>query len=232
MLTGTAMPSGLTASQIVNSEILLTLQLDQRTDVWLPNTRTDPDLRLALARRVRSLQVEPNGWNEVVQQALLNSFNWFSSAGSADLTLRVPSQPQYSISSPETIEVSVPGLIVASGLNRLSTPASFVVFASGGSVSLEGSIFDSEATADGLSVRARDLRSAHTLTLRITLAGDSFLPAVGQLGEATSAVLQGIFSAQTGRRGWNALMQPVLDSSLVSRPDERSVELQIPQAAG
>ena len=78
----------------------------------------------------------------------------------------------------------------------------------------------------------RHFPAAQQHTLRIRLSGDVFVAAVGIEPEATRMVLRGISSSQDEPHGWNALVLPSLDPMYVSRPDERTFEVQLPQAAG
>ena len=129
----------------------------------------------------------------------------------------------YAPRSPETIVLSLPADAVRSG--QPLTVGRFVVSVDAGSVSMSGALLSGGA-------EEADVRSLTSHTLSIVLQGGAWLPTVGLDGEATTALIAGLRSAQGEPGGWNAAVQPLLTSAELSRLDDSTVELTIPQRAG
>ena len=205
-------------------------------DGWLDAVGSDSAATTALLQALRSDQEEDYGWNAIVLPSLTDadvSVDGYgadgdgSGGGGGVVTVRLPMLcagcAGYEISSPETIRLTVPAAalladapIVASG--------SIVVNASGGTLDFAGELSAGATEAELTDVTPR--------ALRLVLSGDQW---EGRLGQAsfgpTLELLGGLRARGAEASGWASIVQRSLGASAVSRVDDETVELIIPQAA-
>ena len=188
-----------------------------------------------MRQALRSDQEEDYGWNAIVLPSLTDAdvsvdgygADGDGSGGGGVVTVRLPMLcagcAGYEISSPETIRLTVPAAalladapIVASG--------SIVVNASGGTLDFAGELSAGATEAELTDVTPR--------ALRLVLSGDQW---EGRLGQAsfgpTLELLGGLRARGAEASGWASIVQRSLGASAVSRVDDETVELIIPQAA-
>ena len=120
------------------------------------------------------------------------------------LTLTVPPLPAYSIASPETVVITVPGPALLQHHSTLPALGSFVVLATPGSASLGGSLLHKNATT-----RLEPPRVGGK-TLEVRLLADSWVSTLSSDGALRRKVVEGMRSAQSELVGWNALVDAEL----------------------
>ena len=184
---------------------------------------------------VRSAQNEPDGFNNRILPRL-GADRVTMSLDRRTVTIRIPAEPSYRVSRPETITVTLPRgdpsrdsslwtvlydkPLVARPTIRLNPPA--------GSAVLSG-----EPLADGVDELWISLR--RPIAFDIHLSGDTWAADVGEedygLG-GTSALLGGISAASdddSGRRktGFDEVIKPTLSSANVARLSDTRVRITI-----
>ena len=149
------------------------------------------------------------------------------------LTVDIPHEVGYDSLAPEEISISLPGSVLTSGQRTLVLP-SFTIRAEGGAARLSGSLLVHNTEAA--------LRSAQELTLEITLDRDRWRDDLNVGVDGVAAVRQllkllrvapryrgGWLLDDPERSGWQAVVQPMLSPALVTRRDERSLVIRVPQ---
>ena len=195
-------------------------------DDWEQSVGTAGELTTALLLAgLRSAQAEATGWNAVVQPALSHAH--LSAPRNGSVTVRLPqlcaSCAGYEISSPETIQLTIPAEAL---LSRTPIPlaTTLVVNASAGSLQLGGSLAANATEAD--------LRDAMPRELELRLSGDVWQPRLGQRGYGpTDELLAGLVPTDAQPGGWAAVVQPRLSPSSLRRLDDHTVRLTLPQLA-
>jgi hypothetical protein len=121
-----------------------------------------------------------------------------SSALETTISINFDPAAAYQISEPETIEIRIPGELLASRQTILASPPFVIQVAGAEGLVAYGSMID------GGSVDEAAMQSGALQNVTIELVGDTF-------GASPSAgVLQGLVSAQNEPYGWGALMRPSL----------------------
>ena len=149
------------------------------------------------------------------------------------LTVDIPHEVGYDSLAPEEISISLPGSVLASGQRTLVLP-SFTITAERGEAQLSGSLLVHNTEAA--------LRSDQEHTLEITLSGDRWRDNLNVGVEGVAAVRQLLSLLRVApryrggwqldnpeRSGWQTVVQPVLSPSLVTRRDERTLTIRVPQ---
>ena len=135
---------------------------------------------MQLIRGLTSAQSEPNGWNAVVQAGLQPSDVRYVSA--SEVQVHIPQFPQYDITRPETIVLTIPAACMRNNPTDIQNAASFELHAARGEAELSGSVLGAISEAElrsGLSdaALARGLSAENaTLALEISLVHDTFTP--------------------------------------------------------
>ena len=173
-------------------------------DSFADGVGVEPAASAALAQGLQSLQMEPHGWNLVVQPALIATNTSIVRVSEREVRLQLPPQPAYSIAEPETIVFTLPAATISSKQRLVAAPAKgIIVRPAPSAVTLGGSL---HPTAEEAS-----LRQLWGTTLTISLLDDAFLPGVALPGAASADLLKGIQSAQNeSSHGWNAIVRPAL----------------------
>ena len=204
----------------------LSLAITLEGDAWAPGVGGDTEATRALLAGIASAQDGAAGWNAVVQPAL-SPANVTVANGTLHLAL-----PQlclecldFSIEAPEAVSVVVPAEAVLSQ-SIIYASGTLVVNASAGVVRLVGE------GASASEAREAELAGPEDLTLTLELADDYWHPDIGdETFEATAALLSGIVSVQDEEGGWNAVVQPGLRHHHLTRVDDATLRLALPQFA-
>ena len=155
-----------------HSELVVTLT----GDTWLPRIAIDD--RLAFEFIGSSSGVGGGtalGWDATVRPYL--TVNNLRLESERRLLVSVPQFSAYSISSPETVLVMLPGAVLSSG-RTIATDVPMLILADGGSVAVQ--LEHSYTAPDGgLSVH-EDVITEETTTVMLFLDGDSWAEALGE----------------------------------------------------
>ena len=174
---------------------------------------------------LRSPSSQQDGWNAVMHSGARVARTHVTMAIVSNTTATIAfgwdAFADYAPRTPETVQLTVPGSAVASGV-PLSL-GSFVVTVAAGSATLSGSL-------DATPTEAA-LRSTESQTLRLTLQGDTWSPTVGLEGDATNALLSSLSSAQSEAAAWLEVVKPGLSSTDLERLDAHTLVLTVPQRA-
>ena len=224
---GTAYVSGGFLSNLSTSVLAAypqTLRLTLADESWSNLLMSgDEATATTLLGGLRSEQSETNGFNSAVVPLLNITALTVTDAQHAELTLPVASG--YALEQPETLLWVLPGESVRSGTSISASP-SFVVLPAAASASL------SSPGLEAAGVDENIFASATRPTVRITIAGDTFHPSVGNATDTddrTSAVLRSVFALQSEQFGFNAAVQPLLTRASLVRLSDTTVEITIPQ---
>ena len=136
--------------------------------------------------------------------------------------------PLYSVSAPETVYVTLPATAVSSAAPvRVSPP--LVLLAERRDAFFGGHLHASSEEAT--------VRSAEATNLTVVLEDDIWEPIVGQphLGPTElalhEAIVRGLVSSQSEPHGWASVVRHLLRPTDVHRVDDRTMLVDIPQAA-
>ena len=163
-----------------------------------------------------SQQDEPEGWNSIVR-GRGDEERYLRRLSDTQLQLTVPQYAQYSISSPETLDIRLPGYLVSAKAN-LSSPNLLVIQPRPGRASISGGTLPDLATETAL-------REGATL-IEISILGDTFVDGVN----ASRDVLDSLLSQQDEAQGWNSQVRPALRASgSVSHLSERRILVSVPR---
>ena len=215
------------------SSVKLTLVITLHGAAWGPYTQAEDQgvgPTTDLLNGLRSAQSEEFGFNNVVQPRLAPRHVTKSDDG-LSVIITFPSIPEYRISRPETITVTIPGgdpsrneqLWTMLYPTPLVARPVFMINPTPGIAILSG---------DPLlaGVDERWLSSGRPIEFVITLQGDIWLPDVDQedfgLG-STSALLSGITSLQSSASGFNAVIKPTLSAANLERLSDTEVRVRI-----
>ena len=124
----------------------------------------------------------------------------------------------YAPRAPETVVFSLPGEALRSGVPLVV--GQLLITVDAGSVSMSSPLI--------VEAVETDLRSLDTHTIELTLTDDTWVPSIGLDGPASTALVNGLSSAQQEARGFNAIVRPSID---LVRVDASTVRLTIPQRA-
>ena len=180
----------------------------------------------AFSQLRQSLRVSEHEWygfNRVVNPTLEHPL-WRLSNGSTLITLTIPQVPEYDITAPESLRLSIPPEALASRQRVLATGAVRIDPTRG-----VAELWHQSGLLRNCSESA--IASATPLTVHVRLRGDEFVPSVGANSEATSALLAGFTSAQHGATGWNAVVLAGLDFRRLTRVSSTELAIDLRQHA-
>ena len=141
------------------------LDIELRENTWAPAVGNDKWASKALLASLVSQQSEAYGWNQVVRRYLQERY--LKRQSDHLLTLTLPQYGIYEITSPETLDVVLPGNLVSSGAN-VTSPSLVVIRPRAGRAIVSGGSLAKFA-------RAIDVATAPS-TIDVELLGDSFRP--------------------------------------------------------
>ena len=196
----------------------------------------------------------PKGWHAVVQPLLTP--HHVSRSSAQTVTIRVPQVRAFSIDEPELLHVTVPAAAVLSGRPVVATPP-IRLLATNGTVMVRGSLLANPTekamqdadVAPTLRLEVLSDKWARGVGVAPTNAsanGGDDSSAGTEAGKATeemsflqryaddvasAELLRGFVSAQNEPFGWNAAVQPLLTPRHLSRPDDQTLVLTIPELA-
>ena len=177
----------------------------------------DNAITTALINGIDSAQAGANGWDAVVKTRL--TFNEVTRNSNTKVTITLPAFASYDITADETITVTVPATAVASPGAITATPTFNIIAAS---AALTGTVTpaatETEVVAGGK-------------TLIITLTNDTWDPTVGADNAITTALINGIDSAQGEAAGWDAVVKAGLTFNEVTRTSATVVTITLPAFA-
>ena len=164
----------------------------------------------------RHVQAHPS-WDAVVKAGL--TFNEVVRTSNTVVTVTLPAFATYNVTADETIEVTVPATAVTGGGAITATPTFDVTTAS---AALTGTLVPSVIEGDIV---------AGAETLIITLTGDTWDSTVGGNNAITTALINGIDSAQAEGTGWDAVVKAGLTFNEVVRTSNTVVTVTLPAFA-
>ena len=121
-----------------------------------------------LIRGLQSEQNEPYGWNNIVQNGLRSDDITLIDPGL--LYVRIPQFPDYDLTQPETIVLTIPAGAMRNNANDIAAAASFEVLATRGRAVLSGTLLE-DVSED--FIRQGRTASHSNITLEITLQHDT-----------------------------------------------------------
>ena len=252
-LTGTVRSEALRANANERGAEPSTLQLTLAGDRWSEKLTDEldedrggsdtggPTLR-SLLSGLRAAASPAAGWNErlhgdagpmraAVRARLADNYSLVLDFQSAAFATYLPR-------APETISLSLPAEAVQSAVAYPPTPAlgGFIVSVDAGAAKLSLRL-GAHTTPVG-ATDERFFRSAegHTLSIELT-GGDTWRPGVGLGGALSMGLLDGFSSSFTSHpwdepsRGWHDAVLPTLTSDDLTRVNDFTVELRLPQRA-
>ena len=178
----------------------------------LGTTQLIPDGRQQLIASLTSDQSELNGFNNVLQPAIVAAD--FVLTGRTAVAITVPPVPLYEITTPETLRLHIPAGAISTLLNS-PVVGSVIVNASAGTASVAGGLVDAGSEAS--------IRSS-LATLDVRLKDDSWTPETllrewgGDEYLLPDAALEFSSDAAEGN-GWNAMMSSRLSGGLGMRAE-------------
>ena len=215
-------PSAALSGSLVTSadetEILVageTLIITLTNDTWDPTVGADNAITTALINGIDSAGVEAAGWDAVVKAGL--TFSDVARTSDTVVTITLGAEPTYLITADETITVTVPATAVVGGDAIVATPTFDITDIA--QADLSGTLVP--LTVDGQIVIGGE-------TLIITLVGDNWDATVGADNAITTALINGIDSAQAEALGWDALVKAGLTFSDVTRTSNTVVTITLP----
>ena len=210
-LSGTLVPSAVEADIVAGGQTLI---ISLNGDTWDPTVGADNAITTALINGIDSAQAEATGWDAVVKAGL--TFNNVVRTSDTVVTITLPVFATYDVIADETITVTVPATAVASGQAILAGPTFQVLPPT---AALSGSLVPSVGKADIV---------AGGQTLIISLNGDTWDPTVGADNAITTALINGIDSAQAEATGWDAVVKAGLTFNNVVRTSDTVVTITLP----
>ena len=160
------------------------------------------------------------GWN--AQVAGLDAAGQITRTGPQELRLRLPPLPAYSITEPETVDVTLPSSALVARQPLLA--GSFVVLADPGFCDVSGSL---------MTAGAEDVLQTRQTELVLTLRHDTWLrsivddPAVAaELFLGTSGLGGGLVNGLDN--GWNTRVRPILTQDMLRLESDTVLVLTIP----
>ena len=137
----------------------------------------------------------------------------------ATLHLRLRALPQYYVSAPETLDVTLPATALRSDAPlRLSAPLALLVNSTNGRPSLSGSLLRRASLVE-TSVQLEHL------VLRVTLADDLWRDPITE--PMALEIASSISAAPDSARGWQAVVQPALTLSNISRVNDTVLDVAV-----
>ncbi|MCH7585702.1 MAG: DNRLRE domain-containing protein, partial [Acidobacteria bacterium] len=188
-----------------------TLIITLSNDTWNPTVGADNAITTALINGIDSAGAEAAGWDAVVKAGL--TFSDVTRTSDTVVTITLPAFGSYDITVDETITVTVPATAVTSGGAIDAAPTFDILFAQ---AALSGSLVTS---ADETEI----LTGGETLI--ITLSNDTWDATVGADNAITTALINGIDSAQAEAAGWDAVVKAGFTFSDVTRTSSTVVTI-------
>ena len=180
-------------------------------ETWVAAGPTFDAVRQDIIDGLDSAQSEATGWNNEVRDK--QGVAGVVRTSNTVVTITLDAQAAYEITANETITVTVPATAVTGGSPITATPTFDV---SAGSAVVSGTITPSATEADV---------AAGGKTIVITLTNDTWGATVGEDNAITTALINGIDSAQSEATGWDALVKANLDFNDVTRTSDTVVTI-------
>ena len=180
-------------------------------ETWVAAGPTFDAVRQDIIDGLDSAQSEATGWNNEVRDK--QGVAGVVRTSNTVVTITLDAQAAYEITANETITVTVPATAVTGGSPITATPTFDV---SAGSAVVSGTITPSATEADV---------AAGGKTIVITLTNDTWGATVGEDNAITTALINGIDSAQSEATGWDALVKANLDFNDVTRTRDTVVTI-------
>ena len=207
-LTGT-LSDGATEPQIVAGAETLVVTLTG--DTWDATIGANNSKTTDLINGIDSGGSEGTGWDAVVKANL--DYNDVARTSDTVVTITLGAEATYDIAANETITVTVPATAVA-GTDAIVATPTFDIVAS--SAALTGTLSDG-------ATEAQIVAGAETLI--VTLTGDTWDATIGADNSKTTALINGIDSAQAEGTGWDAVVKANLDYNDVVRTSDTVVTI-------
>ena len=207
-LTGT-LSDGATEDQIVAGGETLIITLTN--DTWDATIGASNSKTTDLINGLDSAQAEATGWDAVVKANL--DFGDVTRTSNTVVTITLGAEATYDVTASETITVTVPATAVAGTGAIVATPT-FTVLPR--TAALTGTLSDG-ATEDQIVAGGE--------TLIITLTNDTWDATIGADNSKTTALINGIDSAQSEAAGWDAVVKANLDYNDVVRTSDTVVTI-------
>jgi uncharacterized repeat protein (TIGR01451 family) len=215
-LTGTVTDDSETEIRTGGSTIILTLT----DDTWDATVGANNAITTALIDGIDSAQAEAAGWDAVAKAGLTDA-NVVRTSNTV-VTITLPAFGGYDITATETITATVPATaLVQSGADIAAAPT-FDVTVSAGTVALTGTVTDDSEL---------DIRAGGS-TIILTLTDDTWDATVGANNAITTALINGIDSAQAEGSGWDAVVKAGLTDANVVRTSDTVVTITLPAFGG
>ena len=216
--TPAAVLTGSLADNAIESEIVAgteTLVITLTNDTWHANIGSTSTETTALINGIDSAQGETLGWNLVVKAGLNDTHVVRTSDTVATITL--PAFSTYNITANETISVLVPAAALVTSGSDVGATTNFNVLYQ--SATLSGTLSDNAVETE--------LRSSGQ-TLVITLVNDTWHANIGSASAETTALINGLDSAQGETTGWNTVVQAGLNDTHVVRTSATVATITLP----
>ena len=217
-VTGT-IGNGGTEQEVREGDETIIITLSGTT--WITNTEGLFNAqRQAIIDGIDSAQSEAAGWDVQVKAAL--DVSTVVRTSNTVVTITLTSRPLYSITSTETITVTVPAAAMDYGAALVGSPT-FNVTNTSTTAALTGTLSDGageQEIVDGAQ------------TAIITLTGVTWVAAGATFNAQRQAIIDGFDSAGVEAGGWNNQVRDVLDVSAVVRTSDTVVTVSVTGSAG
>ena len=184
------------------------------------NVGADNAITQALIDGIDADGAEGTGWDAAARPAI--DYTNVVRTSDTVVTITLPAVGSYNISADETVTVTVPASAVQ-GPNPVVATPTFDLVAAAISAAVTGtitsSVLESEVVTGGK-------------TIIVTLTNETWDAAIGQDNSQTTALINGIDSAQSESNGWDVTVNAALDFNDVDRTIDTVVTVTMPAVAG
>ena len=203
---GTAISSTTEAGILAGGK---TITITLANETWVAAGPAFDAVRQDIINGLDSAQAEVTGWNAEVRDKQ-GVADVVRTSGTV-VTITLDAQAAYEITANETITVTVPATAVTGASPIVAIPT-FDVGAASAAVSgtITPSVTEAEIVAGGK-------------TILVTLTNDTWDAIVGQDNAITTALINGIDSAQSEATGWDVVVKANLDFNDVTRTSDTVV---------
>ena len=215
-----------------NRTIGLILEVHLTADTFQDYIGVDAGPTLELLRGLKSVGGEEFGWNAIVRRG------WYpihaQRISGVQLNIRIPFFPDYEITVPETILMTVPASSVTSNQSIVASP--FIrIPASAGAAEVSGPLVNSSSE--------ERLRDGDRVDFNLTVHNETWAPGVGESDTYENRLLSetlirgitpvGRWAAEVN--GWYHIVRPALLAMQplpLTRADDYTIQFTVPRALG
>ncbi len=186
-------------------------------DVWVAAGLTFDAERLGILQGLDSAQAEAAGWDAAVIPGM--SVTNVVRTSSTVVTVSFPARSSYNITATETITATIPATALANTSSAVVATPTFTVATLSASAAISGTI-TSSATEQNIRDGGK--------TLLITVTGVTWLSAGVDFDAIRQDIIDGLDSAQSETRGWDAVVKTGLIPFNVVRTSDTVVTVLLP----